>query len=262
MPKDRWEDAVAYERYMGRWSRALAREFLGWLDVRVGAAWLEVGCGTGALTGAICELARPAEVVACDTANDYVRYCREQVPDPRLAVVPVPAGGYPRRDGGFDAVVSSLVLNFIPSPVEALGRMREVCAPGGCVAACVWDYAERMEFLRRFWDAAGALDAAARELDEGRRFPICRPGPLAAAFEAAGLEAVRVEPIRIGTTFAEFDDFWQPFLHAPGPAPTYVASLSEDALQGLAERLRATLGPAWPVTLEARAWAARGLRAE
>jgi len=261
MTKDRWQDASSYERFMGRWSRPLARELVGWLGVRPGAAWLEVGCGTGSLTSAICERADPAVVVACDTAPDYVAHCRQQIRDERLTVVPVPPDGLPARAGGFDAVVSSLVLNFLPTPVDALARMRDACAPGGRVAACVWDYAEGMEFLRAFWDATVAFDPAARDLDEGRRFPICRPEPLRAAFEAAGLESVRVEAIGVATTFADFDDFWAPFLDGPGPAPGYVASLDEASRRRLADRLRDALGPGRPIALRARAWAASGLRA-
>lgn len=260
MTRDRWEDANAYDRYMGRWSRALARELLAWLEVRPGAAWLEVGCGTGALTEAICAVAKPEAVVACDTAPDYVSYCRERYRDDRLIVVPVPEDGYPPRAGGYDVVVSSLVLNFIPAPVDALVRMREACAPGGSVAACVWDYAQGMEFLRVFWDAAVALDPGALDLDEGRRFPLCRPEPLESAFRAAGLDHVRVVPISAATEFASFDDFWTPFVSGPGPAPGYVASLGASARERLADRLRATLGTQQPIALNARAWAARGVR--
>jgi SAM-dependent methyltransferase len=260
MAKDRWEDASAYDLYMGRWSRSLANEFVTWLDIRRGAAWLEIGCGTGSLTDAICALADPAAVVACDTAPDYVRYCREHLSYQQLTVVPVPPAGYPSRAGGFDVVASSLVLNFIPSPVAALVQMRASCAPGGRVAACVWDYAEGMEFLRTFWDAAVALDSAAHPLDEGRRFPLCRPDPLRTSFEAAGLESVRIAPISVATTFASFDDFWTPFVNGPGPAPSYVASLSDTARQRLANRLRNTLGPHGLISLRARAWAASGVR--
>jgi len=262
MTTDRWEDASAYDRFMGRWSRALAREFVAWLEVPPGAAWLEIGCGTGSLTRAVCELGRPARVVACDTAPDYVQYCRENLSYRELSVVTSEPDRLPAAPDGFDAVVSCLVLNFIPTPVEALERMRAACAPGGAVAACVWDYAEGMEFLRLFWDAAVALDTAAAPLDEGRRFPLCEPAALRGAFEAAGLDDVRVEPITVETSFASFDDFWAPFVDGPGPAPTYVSTLSVTARAHLEARLRRALGESYPVRLGARAWAARGVRTD
>jgi trans-aconitate methyltransferase len=260
MTSDRWDDAAGYERFMGRWSRPLARAFVDWLAVRHAADWLEIGCGTGALTAAICERAHPASLLACDTAVELVAHCRAHLTDPRLAVEVATPGKLPSRPGGFDAVVSSLVLNFLPDPDAALAEMRQVCAPGGSVAAAVWDYADGMEFLSLFWDTAETLDPAAEALHEGRRFPICRAEALEAAFRRANLHAIRVEPITVPTVFASFDDFWEPIAHGPGPAPTYVSRLPDDARRRLAERLRESLGGEMPIRLRARAWAAHGVR--
>ena len=260
MPADRWQDALAYERFMGRWSRALAPGFVSWLRVPAAAKWLEIGCGTGSLTAAICEQGRAGSVLACDSSEDYVAYCREKLRYPWLTVAATAPDELPPGASGLDAVVSSLVLNFLPDPVEALARMRDACAPGGCVAACVWDYAEGMEFLRVFWDEAAAVNPEARSLDEGSRFPLCRPDALRAAFVAARFGSVEMAPLTVVTEFAGFEDFWAPLADGPGPAPTYVASLSAEDRRRLADRLRARLcGPGdGPIRLRARAWAARG----
>lgn len=262
MNEDRWRDATAYDRYMGRWSRLLAVEFLSWLKVPQAANWLEIGCGTGALTSAILQGAGPGSLTACDTAEDFVRYCAANIPDANLTVAAATIDALPRRAGGYDAVVSSLVLNFLPDPVEGLARMRETCAQHGCVAACVWDYSEGMEFLRLFWDAAVSLDPEARVQHEGIRFPLCQRAPLRAAFLQAGLEDVVVEALTIRTRFPSFDDYWQPFVNGPGPAPTYVASLSDAHREELAQLLRARLPQAGSGTIDlpARAWAAKGVR--
>jgi trans-aconitate methyltransferase len=262
MPRDRWEDAAAYDRFMGRWSRELARAFVAWLQVPASASWFEIGCGTGSLTSAICEHGNPASVLACDTAPEFVNYCRERLRYPALTVVPAAPGSLPSAASGHDAVVSSLVLNFLPAPAVSLAQMRDACAPTGCVAACVWDYSEGMDFLRIFWDAAVALDPAARSLHEGARFPLCKPEALRSAFAAAGLQSVSVAPITIPTAFVSFEDFWAPFVDGPGPAPTYVSSLSASDRDRLADRLRVTLAGAdgHPIHLRARAWAAKGLR--
>src|SRR5919198_5704459 len=45
-----WASGDQYEPYVGRWSRLVAREFLAWIAVPPDSAWLDVGCGTGALT--------------------------------------------------------------------------------------------------------------------------------------------------------------------------------------------------------------------
>jgi len=260
MTSDPWQDASSYDRFMGRWSRTLARKLVEWLEVRPSASWLEIGCGTGSLTSAICELASPKSVLACDVTPDYVDYCREHLHDPALTVRRVAAGQIPKTEGGFSVVVSSLVLNFLPDPVQALVQMRDATSPEGCVAAAVWDYAEGMEFLRLFWDAAAGLDPSASKLHEGHRFPICRPDALRRAFEAAGLPSPRVDSITIATDFESFDDFWAPFIDGPGPAPAYVAGLSDPARRRLTERLREVLGPGTPIHLGARAWVAKGLR--
>jgi hypothetical protein len=153
-----------------------------------------------------------------------------------------------------------LALNFFPDPGAAVHEMRAIAAPGGTVSACVWDYSDGMQFLRHFWDAAAAVDSAARELDEGNRFPLCRRGALTALFQSGDLDDVRCEAIEIRTTFASFDDYWRPLLGGTGPAPSYVLSLDADRRAMLARRLEGTLrrGPDGQIALDARAWAVRG----
>ena len=258
---DRWVTGDAYEAYMGRWSRRLARVFVEWLEPEPRAHWLDVGCGTGALTSTICDLCEPASVVACDPSEPFVEYARNSLSDARASFVTAGAEALPRRDGGFDAIVSELVLNFLPDPGSAMTAMRERLHPGGVVAACVWDYAEGMEFLRYFWEEAAASDPGAAALDEGQRFPLCRPQALAGLFRAAGLAQVDTGPLDIATEFADFEGYWTPFLHGTGPAPGYVASLDASSRESLRERLGRRLQPRADgrIHLRARAWAVRGV---
>ena len=260
-PGDEWVTGDAYEAYMGRWSRLLARVFVEWLHPKPSANWLEVGCGTGALTSAICELCEPASVVACDPSEPFIEHARSNLSDSRASFRVAGAEALPRRDGGFDAVVSGLVLNFLPDAGEALSSIRERLRRGGTVAAYVWDYAEGMEFLRFFWEEAVASDPRAAALDEGRRFPLCRTPALAALFRAAGLAQVETHSLEIPTHFATFDDYWTPFLGGTGPAPSYVASLNPTSRESLKERLRGRLhaGSDGRIQLRARAWAVRGV---
>src|SRR6266542_3520869 len=81
--RDTWADGEAYEPYVGRWSRLVAREFLGWLGVPAGREWLDVGCGTGALTQTILATCAPRSVLGVDASAGYVAYAREQVTDGR-----------------------------------------------------------------------------------------------------------------------------------------------------------------------------------
>jgi hypothetical protein len=135
--------------------------------------------------------------------------------------------------------------------------MSRVAGDGGTVAAYVWDYAGRMEFMRFFWDAAAELDPNASNLDEGVRFPLCRPDALEALHIRAGLRDVRVTSIEIRTDFVDFDDYWRPFLGGQGPAPAYSMSLDETARGRLRDLLRRRLPvkPDGSISLIARAWA-------
>lgn len=252
---DTWERGDPYERYVGRWSRRVAPQFLSWLGLPAGLRWLDVGCGTGALSAAILDRASPASVAAVEPSAGFREVAARNLAG-RAEVHAGNAAQIPLGDAAVDAVVSGLVLNFVPDTQAALREMARV-ARGGTVAAYVWDYAGKMELMRIFWDAAAELDREAAPLDEGQRFPLCRPEALGQAFSAAGLEAVRVTALDVPTQFADFDDYWQPFLGGQGPAPAYAMSLTEEARSALRERIRARLGGG-AISLVARAWAVRG----
>jgi len=259
---DAWAAGDPYEAYVGRWSRAVAREFLCSLRVPNGREWLDVGCGTGALAQTIVECAAPAAVVGVDRSEGFITSARGRVSDPRARFHVGEAQALPVATAAFDAVVSGLVLNFVPEPARMIAEMTRATRAGGTVAVYVWDYAGAMEMMRRFWDAAKALDPAATALDEGVRFPMCAPVPLATLLEDAGLVEVFTFAIDIPTVFRDFDDYWSPFLGGQGPAPGYAVSLSEERRDELRERIREHLpvaedGSIW---LTARAWAARGTK--
>lgn len=263
MTGDVWAVGEAYEAYVGRWSRPVAGLFLDWLEVPAGRRWLDVGCGTGALTAAVLRVEEPAEVVGVDPSEGFLGTARDRVSDRRARFQAGDARSLPFADAEFDAVVGGLSLNFVPDPGRALAEFARVTAPGGVVAAYVWDYAEGMAITRCFWDAATYLDPAAHDLDEGRRFPLCRPEPLRALWAGAGLGAVEVKALVVPTVFADFEDYWRPFLGGQGPAPAYTASLPEDRRRALRELLRTRLptNPDGSIPLTARAWAVRGTTA-
>jgi SAM-dependent methyltransferase len=154
--------------------------------------------------------------------------------------------------------VSALVVNFVPDRVQALREMKRVTKPGGLISFYVWDYpGGGMGFMRAFWTAAIALDPAAAELGEGRRFPFCNPEGLSALANEAGWSAATVAPIEIEARFGSFEDLWQPFTLGAGPAPGYCVSLPEEKRAALKARLMADVGGAGPVSFPARAWAVK-----
>lgn len=258
--RDGWSAGGAYEEFMGRWSRRLARSLVTWLDLPADLHWLDVGCGTGALTAAICEGARPASVLGCDPSPGFIDHARRHCADARASFVVADDQSLPARPGGYQSVASLLALNFFPDHLAAVRRMTAISRRGATISACVWDYGGRMEFLRRFWDAAVADDPGARELDEGARFPICRLDALRELFGAAGLVEISGERLDIPTVFESFADYWSPLLAGTGPAPTYVASLDPKRRAALARRLDDALprGRDGRIALVAGAWAVRG----
>ncbi len=257
-----WASGEAYEPFVGRWSRLVATEFLSWLAVPSGCTWLDVGCGTGALSQTILDLAEPKKICGIDPSEGFVSYARAQVNDARVKFDIGNAMSLPRESERFDAVVSGLVLNFVPDPAKALSEMSRISRPGGTVAVYVWDYAGEMQLVRHFWDAAVTLDPRALEHDEGRRSPICKAEPLTSLFQSAGLKNVETKAIDVPTTFKNFDDYWSPFLGGQGPAPGYAMSLSEEKRVQLREliRKRLPIEPDGSIHLVARAWAIRGQR--
>lgn len=256
---DVWAAGDAYERYMGHWSRLVADGFVRWLGCEAGLRWLDVGCGSGALTSTVAARCRPRTLLGLERSPGFAATARARVRAPAHFAV-ADAQALPVPQGAFDVVVSGLVLNFLPEPGTALSEAVRAARPGGLVAGYVWDYADGMGFLRRFWDAAIEVDPSAASLDEGVRFPLCAPEPLRVLWAGAGLTGTSVAPIDVTTRFAGFADLWEPFLAGQGPAPAHVASLSPS----VRARLRMTLREALPtrpdgsIELRARAWAVRG----
>ncbi|ODT16778.1 MAG: methyltransferase [Kaistia sp. SCN 65-12] len=253
---DAWSAGQNYEHYMGRWSRRIATKFIEWLAPPQDAAWLEVGCGTGALTATILAQCAPREMLSTDPSEAFLTHARSAIEDPRVRFEVANAQVLPAETASMDVVASALVLNFVPNQLLALGEMRRVLKPGGLLSFYVWDYpGGGIGFIDRFWKAAAEVDPQAAALDEGKRFPFCTREGLADICSAAGLYDPAIEPIEIETVFPDFEAFWQPFTLGSGPAPGYCVSLSEDHRAKLKARLAETLGADGPVSLIARAWA-------
>ncbi len=261
-PPGSWALGSPYERYVGRWSRLVAPSFLAWLQLPHGLRWLDVGCGTGALCAAIADGWAPAALAGVEPSEGFRETAAAHLGG-RAHLHAGSASSIPLDDASVDVVVSGLVLNFVPDLEPALAEMARVVVPGGLVAGYVWDYAGRMQLMRHFWDAAVALDAGAARFDEGARFPLCHPDALERAFRRAGFVDVGAAAIDIDTPFADFDDYWTPFLGGQGPAPAYAMSLDDAARERLRTALHARLPrqPDGSIALTARAWAVRGRRA-
>ena len=259
---DAWQAGDSYDLYMGRWSRQIAPRFLDWLDAPDGLDWLEVGCGTGALSAAILAQCAPRSLISIDPSEGFIARARLNVPDQRVSFHVGDAQALTLETASRDLVVSALVLNFVPDRERALAEMKRVARAGGTVGFYVWDYpGGGVEFMRAFWNAATALDANAQDLTEDRRFPFCTPDGLADLAERAGLASVICTPIEAPTLFKDFEDYWHPFTLGAGPAPGYCVSLDPDARQRLKETLSKSLprGEDGSIPLTIRAWAIKAV---
>ena len=257
--KDSWESGDPYEYFMGRWSLLVGQSFIEWLSASPGRKWLDVGCGTGALSEAVLSTQDPLKLIAIDQSEGFVNSAQQRLGmSAHCEVGNATDLSFP--DSKFDYVISGLVLNFIPEPEKALREMKRVTTSDGTVAVYIWDYSGKMEFLKYFWDAVVELDPSASDLHEGTRFPNANSEGLLRLFENAEFINITVDPLEIETDFKNFDDYWKPFLGGQGPAPTYVLSLIEPDRNRLRDYLQEKLPirKDGSIPLIARAWTARG----
>ena len=246
-------EADAYDRFMGRYSVPLARQFASVAALAAGRRALDVGCGPGALTAELVEQLGPASVAAVDPSEPFVTAVQQRYPgvDVRRAA----AERLPFGDRVFDAALAQLVVHFMSDPVAGLGEMARVTRTDGVVAACVWDHAGDRGPLGLFWQAARELD---RDVEDESGLAGVREGHLGQLFHAAGLHAIEESALTISVEHPSFDDWWEPYTLGVGPAGSYVAALGPRRAVELRERCRELL-PSPPFAVIARAWVARGL---
>ncbi len=249
-----------YDFLMGRWSRLMAPLLVQYADVQDGDKVLDIGCGTGSLTGALLDIGPAMQVTGIDGSADYIEIARKRHNDSRATMDQGDAQSLPYPATSFDKCVSLLVMNFIPDPSRAVEEMQRVTRADGTISAAVWDYGDGMEMLRHLWDEAASIDGNAVAKHEGN-MPLCRKGELAALWGECGLTAVSDTALTIQTDFGSFDDYWAPFLTGVGPSGSYVSSLDASTQAELKERMREKLVKGNDDTafrINARAWAVRG----
>lgn len=256
---DKWNSGDPYEYFMGRWSQLMATVFLDWVNFPKNKSWLDLGCGTGALSEAIFQNYTPAHICCIDPSAEFLEKAKAKKTF-TANFIKGSADALPVADHSFDIVVSGLALNFFPDIHAAMTEIKRVLKKEGMIAAYVWDYAGKMEFLRFFWDAACEVDVNATKLDEGNRFPICNANNLKTAFEQAGLTDIETTFLYIDTVFKNFNDYWDPFLGGQGPAPSYLASLNKDLQEKIKINLQQRLcdDSVASIKLTARAIAVKG----
>ena len=243
--------AEAYDRFMGRYSTPLAPLFADFAGVEAGQRVLDVGAGPGALTAVLVERVGPAGVTAVDPSESFVAALRERQPD--ATVLHSAAEELPFEDDAFDTAIAQLVVHFMKDPVRGLSEMRRVAAPGGLVAANVWDHGGGQGPLSLYWEVVREVDPS--NAGEGQLAGATQGG-LTKLFEQAGLDGVEEESLTVNVAHETFEEWWEPYTLGVGPAGAYVAGLDPGAREELRERCRERL-PEPPFVIRASAWSAR-----
>jgi ubiquinone/menaquinone biosynthesis C-methylase UbiE len=113
---------------------------LRWLAPLAGDVVVEIGCGTGRVTGPLS--GRCGEVWALDHSFDSLKVAREKVGDQRVRFVQADAGYLPLRDGLADRALSCQMLEHLPSEglrQRAVAEASRVLKPGGAfVLSAYW----------------------------------------------------------------------------------------------------------------------------
>src|SRR6266487_1228744 len=219
-------NAHAYQQFMGRWSRRLARKFIAFAGLADGERILDVGCGTRTLTFALADAANLAKITAIDDSQIYLAAARANNKNPRISFERADACALPFEDACFDRAMSLLVLHFIPETERAVGEMCRVVRPGGTVAATVWDTFGGMPNQRMFWDTAAMLDPTAA-IARGQHYfrPMTRRNELKETWMRVGLRQIEQTELMVRMEFSNFADFWAPIAAGEAALGKYVAGI-------------------------------------
>jgi ubiquinone/menaquinone biosynthesis C-methylase UbiE len=198
-------DGAAYERMMGRWSRAAGDVFIDWLGLPPGLNWLDVGCGTGAFSELVLDRCRPHTLAAVDPSEDQIAYARTTAAAAHLQFRVGDAQSLPFAAAEFDVATMALVITFIPDPAKALAELKRVVKPGGTIATYVWDFlngGSPQQPLREGVEALGvAVPPTAGHANSTQQ-------RLEEIFKAASLEQVTTRLIEIEVSYPDFDSYW------------------------------------------------------
>lgn len=229
----RFDDGVAYERFMGRWSQLVGRRFLEWLAPAPGWEWVDVGCGNGAFSALLVDHYAPVGVLGVDPSEAQLAFARAHFAGQPVQLECGHALALPCESGRADAAVMPLVLSFVPDSAAGVAEMVRVVRPGGLVSAYMWDmqgggfpYHVLNERIR----ARGGV-VPWPPVPEASRLE-----NMEALWRDVGLQNVGVHTIRVTRSFDDFDDFWTTAQGGPS-AGQALRSLGDTTLRSLKDEM-------------------------
>jgi SAM-dependent methyltransferase len=251
-----FNDGVAYERYMGKWSQVVGTTFLDWLATKPGLRWLDVGCGNGAFTELLVERCLPLSVHGIDPSQEQLAHARSRRALHAAQLLHGDAMAQPFLDDEFDVAVMPLVIFFVPDPAKGVAEMTRVVCPGGIVAAYAWDMVGGgfpYELLRSEMRDLGVVVPVPPSPDASRL------DAMRDLWASAGLDSVQTREITVQRTFADFDDYWESVRAGPSVGQKLEAMAPADLLLLKARvRLRLSEDASGRISCSARANAVKG----
>ena len=244
----------AYERFMGRYSRPLARAFADFAGIANGLRVLDVGAGTGALTDELIALVGIGNVAALEPSPDYSSALRERLPG--LDVRQARAESLPWEDASFDGVLSQLVVVFLEDAQAAMREQLRILRDGGFAAACMWeldglDMFRALNVLRQRMDPSAPAPYASYRSEQSLR----------ELFESAGFRDVETTVLDVAVEHETVDEIWDAAIHVGGPGGAMADSRSpEELARGRVDFGELLGNPSGSFTLRGRAAAVRGVR--
>ena len=126
------------------WTAELRRHLFEQAGLTPGSHVLEVGCGTGAVMGAISD-EFDFNLTGVDIDRPSLSFAQSENPETQLTQ----ADGHrlPFADNQFDTVYCHYLLLWVADPVQVLAEMHRVTRPGGAVIALAEpNYAGRIDY--------------------------------------------------------------------------------------------------------------------
>jgi ubiquinone/menaquinone biosynthesis C-methylase UbiE len=236
-----FEDGDAYDRFMGRWSRAIGEQFLVWLNPPANRRWLDVGCGTGAFTELVLAGAAPEQIIGIDPSPAQIEHAKRTVTAPQVEFRAGTAIDLPFATGQFDLVVSALVIHFFPDRPKAFREMLRVTNAGGIIGGYTWRKSPTIVDAPYGPLARGVIEISG-DVMTSPAVPEAMPDGLRAALSAEGYEDIEVSTIEASQTFRDFEDYWTSQTATfPHPVAKSAAALSDADRERLRDILRRAL---------------------
>jgi SAM-dependent methyltransferase len=243
-----WDDADAYDRFMGRFSAALAPQMADLAGVARGQRVLDVGSGPGALTGELARRLGAEAVTALDPSEPFVKAVAERYPG--VSVHCGFAENLPFPDGAFDATVAQLSVNFFDDKERGLAEMVRVTRSGGVIATCDWHH--------WYGFPHGPFYYVTRALADNHRGPKRDTRQSGLLLRKLGIAGVTEALLVADVLYEDFDQWWDVATEGVGTSAAAAKRLDPATRELVRERCREEL-PEGEFTIDAFARAARAV---